>query len=245
MPDIKVKELMWGLCWTDGKKLVNSTIHNMWMLDKVLHYEDANETAVIEGWISETRISTDRLGKDNFILGNGQKTEHAAPVSHIDNQWLENSKKIHESPFTYSRRYGYWYCIDQYSEPDHEDGSEEYKCNFNDVDGFSLANAGTEQTMLYRLNFNTMGFGNMTQSVEVDIHTMNDVKNLDFVFLDGRKYMIIEGSTDLKTGESTLTALLVPYNHPVPDHDYPQEDENHWEDDHDPSYPDDPNDDFN
>ena len=234
MPDIKVKELMWGLCWTDGKKLVNTTIQYNWMLEKVLHYEDANETAVIEGWISETRISSDRLGKDNYILSNGQKTEHAAPVSHIDNQWLENSKKIHESPFSYARRYGYWYCIDQYSDPDHEDGSEEYKCNFNDVDGFALADASTAQTMLYRLNYNTMGFENMTQSVEVDIHTMNDVKNLDFVFLDGRKYMIIEGSTDLKTGESTLTALLVPYNQPLNDNDYPQEDEDHWEDDHEP-----------
>lgn len=247
IPDIKVKELMWGLCWTDGKKLVNTTIHNMWMLNKVLQYQDANDTAIIEGWISETRISSDRLGKDNYILSNGQKEEQAEPISHIDNQWLENTKKLHESPFSYAPwRYGYWYCIDQYSDPEYDAESEECKCDFNDVDGFAVAEAGTVQTLLYRLNFDKMGFQDMTQSIEVDIHTYNDVKNLDFVFLDGRKYMVIEGSTDLKTGESTLTALLVPYNPQQlePDHDSPQEDEDHWDDDHEPSYPDDPNDDF-
>lgn len=213
MPDIKVKELMWGLCWTDGKKLVNRTIHDMWMLKKALQYEDADETAAIEGWISEKRTSSDRLGKDNYILSSGQNTEQAEPVSHIDNQWLENSKNIHESPFSYAPwSHGYWYSIDQYSEPEHEDGSEEYKCSFNDVDGFAVADSGTVQTLLYRLEFNHMGFEDMTQSVEVDIHTMDDVKNLDFVFLDGRKYMVIDGSTDLNTGESTLTALLVPYS---------------------------------
>ena len=247
IPDIKVKELMWGLCWTDGKKLVNTTVHNMWMLNKVLQYQDANDTAIIDGWISETRISSDRLGKDNYILSKGQSEDQAEPISHIDNQWLENTKKLHESPFSYAPwRYGYWYCLDQYSDPEYDSESEEYKCKFEDVDGFAVAEAGTVQTLLYRLDFNKMGFKNMTQSIEVDIHTFNDVKNLDFVFLDGRKYMVIEGNTDLKTGESTLTALLVPYNPQQlePDHDYPQEDEDHYEDDHEPSYPDDPNDDF-
>lgn len=247
MPDIKVKELMWGLCWTDGKKLVNTTIHNMWMLEKVLQYQDANDTAVIEGWISETRISSDRLGKDNYILSSGQDEEHAAPISHIDNQWLENTKKLHESPFSYAPwRFNYWYCLDQYSDPDYDSDTDEYKCKFNDVDGFAVAEAGSVPTLLYRLEYDEMGFQNMTQSIEVDIHTYNDVKNLDFVFLDGRKYMVIEGSTDLKTGESTLSALLMPYNSEQlePDHEYPQEDEDHWDGDDEPSYPDDPNDDF-
>ena len=247
LPDIKVKELMWGLCWTDGKKLIKTTVQNMWMLEKVLRYVDANDTAVIQGWISETRVSSERLGKDNYILSDGQSEEQAQPISHIDNQWLENTKKLHESPFSYAPwRYGYWYCLDQYSEPEHDNESGEYKCKFNDVDGFAVAEAGTVQTLLYRLNYDTMGFEDITQSVEVDIHTFNDVKNLDFVFLDGRKYMVVEGSTDLKTGESTITALLIPYNQQQlePDHDYPQQDEDHWEDDHEPSYPNDPNDEF-
>lgn len=247
LQDIKVKDLMWGTCWADGKKLVTGYIDNMNMIEKVLQYKDAKDTAIIQGIITETRISSDRLGKDNYILTDGQTHEQAEPISHIENQWLENAKDLHKSPFTYAPwRMGNWYCIDQYSNPKYDSDSGEYSCDFNEVDGFAVANAGSTNTLLYKLTINTMDFERMTQSVEVDIETYDDVKDLDFVFLDGHKYMVVEGSTDLKTKESSLTALLVPFNEEQtePDHSYPEPPEQQYDDDHSNGYYPDPNDDF-
>ena len=247
LPDITVKELMWGSCWADGKKLIQGHLENGWVMEKVLEYRNARDTAIIKGRIVETRPSSDKLGKDNYILMNGQEKSQAAPVSHIDNQWLEDTKELHKSPFAYSvPRYGQWYCIDQYSDPEYNSDSGEYKCKFNDVSGFAVANAGQLPELCYKFTLNTMDFEKMVQSVEVDIETYDDVKDLDFVFLDGHKYMIIEGSTDMKTGFSKVKALLMPYYEELtePTAQHPEPPEEQYEDDHEEGHYPDPNDDF-
>ena len=144
---------------------------------------------------------------------NGEETSDTQPVSEIQNQWLEKEKVLHKSPFSYSvPRYGQWYVIDQYSDFDYDSDSGEYKAKFNDVDGLAIANVGSVNTMLYKIVLDTMGFESITQSVEVDIETYDDCKNCDFVYLDGRKYMVVEADSDLETGFTKIKALLVPSN---------------------------------
>jgi len=209
--DISVKDLMFGLCWLEGKKIVSGFQPNYSMLVPSVWYADANESAVIDGRITQTRISSDSVGKKNYILMNGEETSDTQPVSEIQNQWLEKEKVLHKSPFSYSvPRYGQWYVIDQYSDFDYDSDSGEYKAKFNDVDGLAIANVGSVNTMLYKIVLNTMDFERITQSVEVDIETYDDVKGLDFVYLDGRKYMVIEADSDLETGFTKIKALLIP-----------------------------------
>lgn len=246
LPEISVKELMFGLCWLDGKKIVNGFEHNGYMLYPKVTYEDCNESAVIDGRITNTVVSSDTVGQANYILQNGENHADEQPVSTIPNQWLEREKDLHKSPFTFAPwKYGYWYCIHQYEDFSHEEGSEEYKCKFIDVDGLALANLGSESTMLYRYSLNTMGFERINQSVEVSIETYDDCKTLDFVYLQGRKFMVIEGSRNLETGFTELRCLLCPMfaDEITPEHQAPQPAEEQWGD-HDEGYYPDPNDDF-
>ena len=211
--DISVKDFMFGLCWLEGKKIVSGFQPNYSMLVPSVWYADANESEVIDGRITQTRISSDSVGKKNYILMNGEETSDTQPVSEIQNQWLEKEKVLHKSPFSYSvPRYGQWYVIDQYSDFDYDSDSGEYKAKFNDVDGLAIANVGSVNTMLYKIVLDTMGFESITQSVEVDIETYDDCKNCDFVYLDGRKYMVVEADSDLETGFTKIKALLVPSN---------------------------------
>ena len=245
--EITVKDLMWGFCWAEGKKLVNSYEQNMNMMVKVIKYVDADESVVVDGIVKNTVISSDTVGCRNYILQNGQDTDTAAPISEIENQWLEKEKVLHKSPFTYSiPKYGQWYVIDQYSDFEYDSDSGEYKAKFNDVEGFAVANTGSVTSMLYKFELDTMGFERITQSVEVEIETYTDVKDCDFVYLQGRKYAVIEGSTNMETGFSTIRTLLVPFTEDdfVPDHPSPQPAENQYEDDHEQTYHEDPTDSF-
>lgn len=247
LPEISVKDLMWGFCWLDCKKLVQTYEPNGNIMLKVVKYEDANKTNVITGNITSTRLSSDTLGRENHILMSGQETSQSTPVSTIENQWLEKVKTLHKNPFSWSiPKYGQWYCINQYSGFEHDEDSGEYKADFDDVDGFAVANAGSVSTLLYKVQPNSMGFGEMTQSVEVEVETYDDVKDLDFFYLDGHKYMPIEGSVDLESGYSTVRALLCPFNaeYTTPVHKYPQPVEEEYGNDHEPNYIGDPNDDF-
>ena len=248
LADMTVKDLMFGACWIDGKKLTSTSYYDGWQLHNVVEYVDATDTDVIDGWITETRPASDKLGKSNYIMFGGRNHEDTEPVVSIENQWLENEKDIHTSPFYLSvQRYGNLYCLEQYSEPEHDADSGEYKCKFSDT-GFAIADKGTPDTLLYKLVPSTMGFEQMTQSVEADIDIYdNDIRDLDYVFLEGHKYMVVEGNIDLEGGYGNIKALLVPYNEDdinwsgggspeIPEEQYP--------DDHEPSYPDDPTDDF-
>lgn len=246
LPDIKIKDLMYGLCWTDGKKLVSGFQQNMNMLVPSIWYADADDKAVIDGRITETFISSDTLGRKNYILMNGEERKASEPVSSIPNRWLESEKTIHESPFSYApHKWGDWYCINQYSDFEHDPETDEFKARFEDVDGFAIANAGPVGTMLYRYELDKMGFDRMNQSIEVTIETFDDCKDLDFVYLEGRKYMVIEGSKDLETGFGELRALLCPVfeERIEPVHQHPEPAEEQWGDVEEGYYPD-PNDDF-
>lgn len=248
LPEITVKDLMFGSCWADGKKLVNSYAVNVGGAWKTLEYRDANDAAVIDGRVKSIRPSSDKLGAKNYILMSGQGRENAEPVSEIDNRWLESGVNLHESPFAWCpKRYGTMYCLYQYSNPSQDPETGEYKCDFEEIEGFAVANAGSIPTMLFNFTLDTMGFERVVQSVEVDIETPDDVKNLDFVFLEGRKYMVVEGQQDLNTGMSEIKAVLMPFVEDMTDPVnpwQPEQQEEQYPNDREPSYPSDPNDDF-
>lgn len=246
LPEITIKDLMFGLCWLEGKKIVKEHIYNGYMMYPELQYVDANTSRVIDGRITQTRISSDTLGRKNYILQNGQNMSDTDPVSEIPNEWLERTKTLHSSPFTYAPwKFGLWYAINQYEDFEHEAGSEEYKVKFNDLDGLALADVGSVTSMLYRYSLNDMDFNAITQSIEVDIETYDDAKDCDFVFLEGHKYMVIEGSTNMETGYTTLKAVLVPFSEQgfTPTHQSPEPAEQ-MEGDNEPPIIPDANDEF-
>lgn len=244
LPDIELKDLLFGLCWLDKKKVVKHAVVDNWSLTNQVDFVNADEGQEIDGNITETRISADQLGRNNYILQNGESQN--TPVSTIDNDWLEEHKNLHTSPFAYTpKRYGNWGCLDQYSNPEYDSDSGEYKCDFEEVEGFPILDSGQVDIMLYHPELSTMDFDKITQSIGVTIETISNIPDLvDYVYLDGRKYMVVDINTDLNTNFSEINAILLPNEESNiatgitsnPD----------WQDQPDapdePSYPDDPDD---
>lgn len=210
LSDIEVKDLLFGLCWLDHKKVVKHTVVDNYALYDKVEFVSCDEQLIIDGVVKETRVSDDHVGQNNFILQTDEKTE--TPVTTIQNEWLEKNVTLHQSPFTYTpQKWGAWGCIDQYSNMEYNEEDESYKCDFEEVSGFCIMDSGQVNTLLYHPEISTMDFEKLTQSVGVTIETQSLMLEVyDFVFLDGRKYFVCSGNTDLNTNLSTLTCLLVP-----------------------------------
>lgn len=216
--DIKLKELYFGLCWLYSKKPVRS-------LD-TMTLADADESAVLsDGAITEIRPNSDSLGKRTVVSwsdGEGEKT-----VVSIDNEWLEDTVSRHESPFTFiTAAAGGLAKVNQYeiTGETNDDGDTEWEVEYTEPEGAVILRYG-QYGRLHRWGLvpppaiSPMGLDKLTQCMEVDIETYDDgVNDKDYLYYNGRKFMVIEGSTDLSSGKSTIKALLVPTAQPAHGH---------------------------
>lgn len=197
--DFTIAELLCSLQWVEGKKIIARE-------GQIVFAGDESKT--IDGAITATRPSSEYLGKTSVIALKGGDIE----VCNIENDFLEDRHPLLESIIAYC--YGSIATYKQYSNPQNDDETKE--CDFEDVEGLMLCkrfhlSPSIVGNYLVPLVFSRLGFDKMTQSVEVEIETLNDeLQDADYVFLDGRKYMVVNVSTDLNTRKSNITALLVP-----------------------------------
>lgn len=210
LPDIKVSDFLYSLQWAVGKKM--NFDHK-----KTITWRETDESAVIDGYITEIRPKSDRLGQKNYIKF--QDDENPLLVSRIKNAWLSPSVNVIESKFGRVTNISQFTGkINQYSNPTHEDGSNEYKCDFNEINSLTLwwkySQSGpiiVQTDSIRDIPVNTLGLETLTQSLEVDITTFTpQLRDKDFVYLDGRKFFIVTCKTDLETQRSQLTCLCVP-----------------------------------
>lgn len=209
LPEMNASDLLWGIGWLLGKRPV---IEN-----GELSYSDAWTTRTLkDGWITEIRPSSTYFGRKNYIKCKGD--DNAEPVSEIDNIWLEDKKTLHESPFAKVRNLSQFSGeVAQYSNPEYDSESGEYSCDFEDV-GFvimqNVTHIGNIQVIspyLRDIPINRFGLDQIHSVMEVDIESFDTpVEPVDFIYIDGRKFMTIDGNFDLQTKKSTITAILVP-----------------------------------
>lgn len=210
LQDIEVRDLLFGLAWMDHRRVVKHVIVDNYAIYNTVEFESCDQSAEIEGIIKETRISDEHLGQNNYIL---QADENpVTPVTTIPNKWLEESVTLHQSPFSHTpKRFGAWGCIDQYSNMEYNEEDESYKCDFDEVEGFCIMDSGNVNTLLYHPEISTMDFEKLTQSIGVTIETTTLMVDIyDFVYLEGRKYFVCSGTTDLNTNITNLECILVP-----------------------------------
>lgn len=206
LPDITVKEFYSSLCWLKGYKAV--------FRDNRMTLVQANERLDLDGEITYISPVSNHIGKRNYIRYDGDET--GTPVSVIDSVWLDDEKDIHVSHFLYTPRSGQNGCltVEQYDIIPSEDSNVDYSVTFTDVDGMVIGQeTGYNGTNMLTpmANLNTMGFEAITSVIEVEFETYDDrAKDLDYIEYQGRKYMVIEGETDMATGLTTMTMLLVP-----------------------------------
>lgn len=216
LSDITIGGLFFSLCWYMGLKLAYS--------NNSLSFISNNVSKEIEGTITEILPNSDKLGQNNYIIWNNEQTDNTEPVSIIDSMWLEDAVTLHESEFAKIQR-GFLgrARIEQYkiTKTEDEDGNVDVDVKYDEVDGTVLMRYQTQDNVSAHWNLelirphrlSNMDFEKITTATEVSIETYDDgIKENDYLYLDGRKFMVINGETDMQTKKTTIKALLVPTN---------------------------------
>lgn len=203
LPDTTLKELLFGLQWLTEKRFVKENWSYWW--------KDIDVKYTIDGEITRFDTTNDKLGVANHILFAGEKDSEDNTVSNIDSDWLESNVTVHQSPFAYSnKRNGTWAYFEQYKEPKDDDETGEHSAKYDEIDGLAVSKiVSTTPNLLLRVVLPTLGFDEVTEATTVEIETYNNVKDADFVYLHGRKFMVQGTNTDLKTGMTTVKAVEI------------------------------------
>ena len=216
LSEMTIGELLFALCWYNGYGITHTD-------DGGIAWTTTDKSKMIDGNITSIMPSSDYLGQKNYIIFNGQETETTTPLTEIPNIWLEERKTLVEIGFSYVRRGTLgraW--IKQYElkyEYDEDDNITDADVSFNDIDGQVAFRLQTPQNSNSHFHLQTippheiqsMGLERMTSATQVEIETFDDeVSNKDYLYLDGRKYMVIQTNSDLINKKTTITALLVP-----------------------------------
>ena len=199
--DITVREYLTSLCWIHNQKL---------KLDRnELIFQSANQREAITANLTTITPSSDKLGQTNKI---GYRDSETPTQFDIDNEFLESEKTLHENKF-YSGDIIPQYSYDMtYSEQTNDEGNQwitDINVNFNDMDAVIMTAVQTSDGYwLYRAP-DIIGFGlpELTNAQQISAQTRRDISNLDYVYIDGHKYMLIDGEFDLDTFITEFNAI--------------------------------------
>lgn len=192
--DVKIKDILYSLCWYENCKIQYN--------ENGLVFVQNDYSGAIDGVINSISPNTDKIGQLNYIKYNGEG--NPTSILNIDNVFLNDSVTIHESCFSYVENSNGYGKINQYKWNSNNDGYD-----FNEVEGLSLMIYNDESYLEPPEDLQTMEINKLIYIMEVEIETYDTLlSNLDFVYLDGRKYMVINGAYDCSTKKTTLTTLL-------------------------------------
>lgn len=198
IPNEKISDLVSSLQWILGKRATETDGQIVFVQDSVKE---------IDAEITKISTSSEHLGQNNYILYKDETP--SAQISEISNDWLEESLTLKELQLTKVTNKNNLGRIPQY-EVHYEDG--EYKVDFNEFECFTIMslNLFPERHLIPIQNFSRCGFDHITQSVEIEASTFDDVAYSDYIYVRGRKIMVISTDKDIERGETTITGLLVP-----------------------------------
>lgn len=196
-----VREYLTSLCWVHNQKL---------KLDRnELIFQNANQRESITANITQISPASDKLGQTNTI---GYRDSDEPTVFQIDNEFLEPEKVLHESIF-YTGDIIPQYSYDMtYSEQTNDEGNQwitDINVNFEDFDAVLMTATQDGNRYVLKKAPDIVGFGlpALRNAQTITAQTLTDVSNTDYVLIDGHKYMIVSGQTDLDTYISTFTAI--------------------------------------
>ena len=205
LADITLRDLIGSLCWYAGKKIK--------MAGKTMQLADATESKKIDALIDTISTVSDKIGKKSLIkYGNTGNSEY---VIEIENDFLSESETIHESKFDKIKKRLDWKgaFVKQYTMKTELDENNVAKrtIEFNEYPDAVVLKLAYWQPYGYYLDvidtLSDMGFTSLRFVNEISASTFDDVSECDFVYIDGRKYMMIEGDKDIETGQTDFTAL--------------------------------------
>lgn len=210
MGSCSVKEFISNMCWVHGQKLD---------LDRYsMIFKSAKDSHILnDATLNKITTYSDMFGKNNLIK---YKDDNFPVRWNVDNDFLDDEKTIFESIFNTSiYRYGKA-TVNQYefenkmTEPNSSGESwvEDIKVKFNEFDFllFKMTNDGHSVWLERAPNLSDFGLTDIDSTVTVNITTTDDVREKDYVYMDGRKYLVVNGNVDMATGLSELDAIEIP-----------------------------------
>lgn len=199
--EVTVREYLTSLCWVHNQKL---------KLDRNdLIFQNANQKEGITANITAITPSSDKLGQTNKI---GYRDSETPTVFKIDNEFLESEKVLHESIFYTGDVIPQYSYEMTYSEKTNDEGNQwitDINVKFEDFDAVIMTAVQTsEGYKLYRAPVIT-GFGlpELANAQQISARTRRDISNLDYVYIDGHKYMLVDGEFDLDTFITDFNAI--------------------------------------
>lgn len=211
MGSCSIREFVTNMCWIHNRKL---------KLDKYeLTFQSADQTKQLkQGNIIEIDTTSDKLAKKNEIK---YKDASLYTIWHINNDFLEADKTIFESIFSTSiYKYGRA-CVEQYAfeatmtEPNNSGESwvEDIKVSLNEFDFllFQLVQNGRQWQLQRAPELTDFKLRDITSTVTAKIETYDDdVKDKDYVYYEGRKFLVTDGKVNVESGLSELECIEIP-----------------------------------
>ena len=188
-----VREYLTSLCWIHNQKL---------KLDKnELIFQSANQRESVAANITQISPASDKLGQTNTI---GYSDSDEPTVFQIDNEFLEPEKVLHESIFYTGDVIPQYSYEMTYSEQTNDEGNQwitDINVNFEDFDAVLMTATQDGNRYVLKKAPDIVGFGlpALRNAQTITAQTLTDVSNTDYVLIDGHKYMIVSGQTDLDT----------------------------------------------
>lgn len=201
MPSITVRDWLTGLAWIADKKLKLNQYE--------LSFVDAYQAKKIEGEITKISTATDLMAKNNYIKYKNDDNPYWFP---INNHFLQYETTIFEAPFETSEFVSGMARINQYeftnimSDDSDDAWVDDIDVKFNEFDFIvfkqdnNILLRGPELSHFDLDKISTNG---------VTIQTYENCTDYDYVYLDGRKYMVMDGTMDTNTGLNEINCLEV------------------------------------
>ena len=204
--DMSVREWLNSLAWVHDRKFL--------LEHRALSFISNSAKQDITANMTEFGTAYDKLGRTNIFT---YKEDEYPTEFYIDNEFLSDEVKIHESCFTTFPKEGglnqYEYEM-TYSEPKTGDPwITDVKVKFNDC-GAVLMTAlfdGNHYYMSRAPEIAGMDMPALDTAEYVKADTLDEgLRLIDYAYINGHKFLVADGTVDTDTGITTLTLVKWP-----------------------------------
>lgn len=198
IPTFTVRDLLSSVAWMQGKR-INFVIGSVELVEP-------DATREIAAQITSVRFDSSNLARLIKVESAGGNILASAT---IPNAKLESEKTLHKSIFARLQGIGAWNIVRLvlYSENDGTWTAQDFG------DGIALAERAEHSNGTIYLqpiaSWSLMGIDQLTRVCEIEAVTDAQISDCDYVFIEGHKFMLIEGDQEEASGLTTFKALQI------------------------------------
>lgn len=198
LPTFTARELLSSLAWMMGKRIRVTPF--------AVELVDADVSKSIEARIDSVEFGCDKLGRTIKIeSANGETLASAS----IDSSKLQDTATLHKSIFARLQGVSAWNIVnvDFYS----NNGDGWAAQDYNGGVALAVLTAHSSGTLYLQPwgEWSMLGIDTLRRVAMIDAVTLDEISGCDYVYIDGHKYMLIEGDRDEETGLINFKALII------------------------------------